>query len=117
MFIVSNVRNIEVHQTSFVGKHENDVTLILNCVILLMPGDLPLCIYQDHNFMVHLNCTAMKNSLFVLAIILVIAWIIGFYSTNIGDIIHILLVMAVIALVVRVVKDDDLLERIKLKLK
>jgi len=102
MFIVSNVRNIEVHQTSFVGKHVNDVTLILNCVMLLMPGDLPLCIYQDHNFMVHLNCTAMKNSLFVLAIILVIAWIIGFYSTSTGSIIHILLVMAVIAVILRI---------------
>jgi len=59
----------------------------------------------------------MKNSLYILAIILVLAWVIGFYGTSIGDIIHILLVMAVIALVVRVVKDDDLLERIKLKLK
>lgn len=44
----------------------------------------------------------MKNSLYVLAMILVIAWIIGFYSTGIGDIIHILLVMAVIAVILMV---------------
>ena len=44
----------------------------------------------------------MKNSLYVLAIILVIAWIIGFYSTSTGSIIHILLVMAVIAVILRI---------------
>ena len=59
----------------------------------------------------------MKNSLYILAIILVIAWVIGFYGTSIGDIIHILLVMAVISLVVRVVMDDELLNKIKIRLK
>ena len=58
----------------------------------------------------------MKNSLYVLAMILVIAWIIGFYSTGIGDIIHILLVMAVIALLVRVSNDEDLMKKLKIKL-
>ncbi len=41
----------------------------------------------------------MRSSMFILAIILVIAWIIGLYSTNAGDIIHILLVMAIIAVI------------------
>ena len=59
----------------------------------------------------------MKNSLYVLAIILVIAWIIGFYSTNIGDIIHILLVMAVIAVIIRVFNDEKLLKKLNIKLK
>jgi len=57
----------------------------------------------------------MKNSLYVLAIILVIAWIIGFYSTNIGDIIHILLVMAVIAVIIRAFNDEKLLKKLKIK--
>lgn len=59
----------------------------------------------------------MKNSLYVLAIILVIAWIIGFYSTNIGDIIHILLVMAVIAVIIRAFNDEKLLKKLRIKLK
>ena len=59
----------------------------------------------------------MKNSLYYLAIILVIAWIIGFYGTNIGDIIHILLVMAIIAVILRVFNDSELLEKLKIKLK
>lgn len=67
--------------------------------------------------MVHLISTEMKNSLYVLAIILVIAWIIGFYSTNIGDIIHILLVMAVIAVIIRAFNDEKLLKKLRIKLK
>ena len=59
----------------------------------------------------------MKNSLYVLAIILVVAWIIGFYSTGIGDIIHILLVMAIIAVIIRVFNDEKLLKHLKIKLK
>ena len=44
----------------------------------------------------------MVNFLSVLAGIMVIAWAIGFFSTNIGGIIHILLVIALIAIVLRV---------------
>ena len=59
----------------------------------------------------------MKNSLYVLAIILVIAWVIGYYGTNIGDIIHILLVMAVIALIIRAFNNEELLKKLKINLK
>ncbi|TFH24173.1 MAG: lmo0937 family membrane protein [Bacteroidia bacterium] len=41
----------------------------------------------------------MKNTMYILAIILVISWIIGFFSTSVGDIIHILLVLAIIAVI------------------
>ena len=44
----------------------------------------------------------MGNFLYALAGIMVIAWIIGFFSTNVGGIIHILLVIALIAVVLRV---------------
>jgi len=44
----------------------------------------------------------MGNFLYILAGIMVIAWIIGFFSTNVGSIIHILLVIALIAVVLRV---------------
>ena len=59
----------------------------------------------------------MKNSLYVLVIILVIAWAIGYYGTNIGNIIHILLDMAVIALIIRVYDDEDLFKKLKIRLK
>ena len=59
----------------------------------------------------------MKKSMYVLAIFLVIAWIVGFYSTNIGDIIHILLVMAIIAVLINVFDDSELLRKLKNQLK
>ena len=59
----------------------------------------------------------MKKSMYVLAIFLVIAWIIGFYSTNIGDIIHILLVMAIIAVIISQFGDSEVLKKLKNQLK
>jgi hypothetical protein len=52
----------------------------------------------------------MGNLLYGLAIILVIAWIIGFFSTGVGDIIHILLVLAIIAVLLR---DDQAQKSLK----
>ena len=59
----------------------------------------------------------MGNFLYVLALLLVIAWIIGFYSTNVGSIIHILFVMAFIALIIGIVKDKTLFKKLIIKLK
>ena len=55
--------------------------------------------------------------MYVLSFMLVIAWAVGYYSTSIGDIVHILLVLAVTALIIRVVGDEDLLKKLKIKLK
>ncbi|HMC85263.1 MAG TPA: lmo0937 family membrane protein [Chitinophagaceae bacterium] len=41
----------------------------------------------------------MGNLLYVIAVILVIAWAIGFFALHAGGIIHILLVIAVIAVI------------------
>jgi Family of unknown function (DUF5670) len=46
----------------------------------------------------------MGNLLYVLAVILVIAWAIGFVGYNAGGVIHILLVIAVIAVIFRVIQ-------------
>ena len=45
----------------------------------------------------------MGNLLNILAIILVAAWAIGFFATNAGSIMHILLVIAAIALLMRII--------------
>jgi uncharacterized protein DUF5670 len=45
----------------------------------------------------------MGNLLYTIAIILVIAWAIGFLGFHAGGIIHLLLVIAVIAFLVRLV--------------
>jgi len=51
----------------------------------------------------------MGNLLYVLAVILLIAWAIGFFAYSAGGIIHILLVIAIIAVILRVIQGDRLL--------
>lgn len=46
----------------------------------------------------------MGNILYILALILIIGWAIGFFAFNAGAIIHILLVIAVIAILLRVIR-------------
>jgi hypothetical protein len=46
----------------------------------------------------------MGNLLYAVAVILVIFWAIGFIGYNVGGIIHILLVIAIIAVILRVIE-------------
>ena len=46
----------------------------------------------------------MGNLLYIIAVILVIAWAIGFIGYSAGGIIHILLVIAVIAVIFRLIQ-------------
>ena len=46
----------------------------------------------------------MGNLLYIVAVILLIAWAIGFVGYNAGGIIHILLVIAIIAVILRVIQ-------------
>jgi hypothetical protein len=46
----------------------------------------------------------MGNLLYVIAVILLIAWAIGFVGFNAGGIIHILLVIAIIAVILRIIQ-------------
>lgn len=51
----------------------------------------------------------MGNLLYVIAAILIIAWAIGFIGYSIGGIIHILLVIALIAIILRVIQGRKIL--------
>jgi len=51
----------------------------------------------------------MGNLLYVLAVILIIAWAIGFFAFSAGGIIHILLIIAVIAVLIRVIQGRKIL--------
>jgi hypothetical protein len=44
----------------------------------------------------------MGNLLYVIAVILLIAWAIGFFGFQAGGIIHILIIIAIIAILLRV---------------
>ncbi|MDP2888610.1 MAG: lmo0937 family membrane protein [Bacteroidota bacterium] len=46
----------------------------------------------------------MGNLLYLIAIILIIGWAIGFFAYSVGSVIHILLVIAIIAIILRVIR-------------
>ncbi len=48
----------------------------------------------------------MGNLLYLIAVILVISWAIGFFAYNAGGIIHVLLVIAVIVFLLRFIRRE-----------
>jgi hypothetical protein len=48
----------------------------------------------------------MGNLLYLIALILVISWAIGFFAYGAGGIIHILLVIAIIAILLKVIRRE-----------
>ncbi len=46
----------------------------------------------------------MSNLLYTVAIILIIMWAIGFFAFSAGGVIHILLIIAVVAIILRVIQ-------------
>ncbi|MEO6902603.1 MAG: lmo0937 family membrane protein [Bacteroidia bacterium] len=48
----------------------------------------------------------MGNLLYIIAVILIIAWAIGFLGFHAGGIIHILLVIAIIAVLLRLIRGN-----------
>ncbi len=51
----------------------------------------------------------MGNLLYIIAVILIIAWAIGFVGYSAGGIIHVLLVIAIIAVILRLIQGRRLL--------
>lgn len=51
----------------------------------------------------------MNNLLYLIAVILVIAWAVGFFAYSAGGIIHVLLVIAVIAILFRIISGRNVL--------
>ena len=49
----------------------------------------------------------MGNLLYLIAVILIIAWAIGFLGYHAGGIIHLLLVIAIIAILLKVIRRAD----------
>ena len=49
----------------------------------------------------------MSNLLYTIAVILVIIWAIGFFGYNLGWIIHILLVIALISVLLRIIRGKE----------
>jgi hypothetical protein len=48
----------------------------------------------------------MNNLLYIVAVVLIFLWLLGFFVYSAGAIIHILLVLAIIAILVRVIRGE-----------
>jgi len=46
----------------------------------------------------------MNNLLYIVAVILIIGWLLGYFAFHAGGIIHVLLVIAVIVILVRIIQ-------------
>jgi hypothetical protein len=51
----------------------------------------------------------MGNLLYIIAVILIIGWLIGFFGFQMGGLIHVLLVIALIAIVVKIIQGRKVL--------
>ena len=50
----------------------------------------------------------MRDLLYIIAVILLIGWLLGYFMFNVGAFIHVLLVIAIIAVLFRVIRGDRL---------
>jgi hypothetical protein len=48
----------------------------------------------------------MNNLLYIIAVILLIGWVLGAFVFTLGKLVHILLVLAIIAILVRIIRGD-----------
>lgn len=48
----------------------------------------------------------MGNLLYIIAVVLIIAWAVGFLAFSVGGIFHILLVIAAIAIILRLIRGN-----------
>jgi hypothetical protein len=49
----------------------------------------------------------MGNLLYIIAVILIIGWAVGFFAYNAGGIIHILLIIAIVAILLRLIRGNS----------
>lgn len=49
----------------------------------------------------------MSNLLYLVALILIIAWAVGVFAYSVGGLIHVLLIIALIAVILRVIRGKD----------
>ena len=52
----------------------------------------------------------MSNLLYLIAVVLIIFWAIGFFAYSVGAIIHILFVIAIIAILLRIIQGNKIID-------
>lgn len=49
----------------------------------------------------------MGNLLYAIAVIFIIAWVLGFFVYSLGSVVHILLVIAIVAILLRLIRGES----------
>ncbi len=49
----------------------------------------------------------MNNLLYIIAVVLLVGWVLGAFVFTLGKIIHILLVLAIIAVLIRIIRGNN----------
>ena len=52
----------------------------------------------------------LQVMLYLIAVILIIGWLLGFFVFSAGNLIHVLLVIAIIAIILRLIRGDRVVE-------
>lgn len=58
------------------------------------------------HFSILSKTNVMNNLLYLIAVVLIILWLLGYFMYSAGNLIHILLVIAIVAVLFRVIKGD-----------
>lgn len=61
------------------------------------------------DFAITIKIIFMGNLLYIIAVILIIGWLVGFFAFNVGGIIHVLLVIAIIVILLRIIQGRKVL--------
>jgi hypothetical protein len=56
---------------------------------------------------IYLKTTNMGNLLYLVAVVFIILWAIGFFGYNMGALIHVLLVVALVAVILRIISGSN----------
>jgi len=67
------------------------------------------CLFRTHQTLATIKIKTMSNLLYLVAVILIISWAVGYFAYGTGGLIHVLLVIAVIAILVRVIQGRNIL--------
>lgn len=52
----------------------------------------------------------MGNLLYIVAVVLIVFWAIGFFAYSVGGIIHVLLVIAAISILLRIIQGNKIIK-------
>ena len=65
------------------------------------------CVFYMLCIIHHLNHFIMRSILYVIAVVLLIGWLLGFFVYSATGVIHILLVLAIVSILLAVIRRGD----------